>query len=406
MKKNSDKFKLHYLCTFFRAYTTRDKHTETVWSQPIQTEPDNSTLLVGIVIPIALVALVLFVIFTAKKMRSRNCFKRRSPSDMRHGDNISLADSVMDTSRPVKLKDFAEHYRIMSADSDFRFSEEYEELKHIGRDKPCISADIPVNRPKNRFTNILPYDHSRVKLQPTDDEEGSDFINANFVPGHNSPREFIVTQGPLHSTRDDFWRMCWETNTRAIVMLTRCVEKGREKCDHYWPYDTQPVYYGDIQVTILNESHFPDWNVSEFRMMRGDSVRSIKHFHFTTWPDFGVPEPPQTLVRFVRAFRERVSAEQRPICVHCSAGVGRSGTFIALDRLLQQINYLDVVDIFGIVYEMRKERVWMVQTEQQYICIHQCLLAVLEGKENEPQIHEIHENEGFEDDEGIAESGM
>ena len=82
----------------------------------------------------------------------------------------------------------------MSADSDFRFSEEYEELKHVGRDKPTLAADIPVNRPKNRFTNILPYDHSRVKLQPTDDEEGSDFINANFVPGHNSPREFIVTQ--------------------------------------------------------------------------------------------------------------------------------------------------------------------------------------------------------------------
>ena len=200
------------------------------------------------------------------------------------GDNISLPDSVVETSKPVKLKDFAEHYRIMSADSDFRFSEEYEELKHVGREKPCLAADMPVNRPKNRFTNILPYDHSRVKLQPTDDEEGSDFINANFVPGHNSPREFVVTQGPLHSTRDDFWRMCWETNSRAIVMLTRCVEKGREKCDRYWPYDTQPVYYGDIQVTIMNESLFPDWNVTEFRMMRGDAVRSIRHFHFTTWP--------------------------------------------------------------------------------------------------------------------------
>ena len=70
-------------------------------------------------------------------------------------------------------------------------------------------------------------------------------------------------------------------------------------------------------------------------MMRGDTVRTIRHFHFTTWPDFGVPEPPQTLVRFVRAFRERVTPEQRPVVVHCSAGVGRSGTFIALDRILQ-----------------------------------------------------------------------
>jgi receptor-type tyrosine-protein phosphatase beta len=241
-----------------RAYTTRDKHSETNWSQPITTDPDNTAALIGIIIPVILIIIIVFVVIFARRMMydsgSSNCMKRRlgGGGGMHPGDNISLPDSVMETSRPVKLKDFADHYKIMSADSDFRFSEEYEELKHVGRDKPCTAADIPVNRPKNRFTNILPYDHSRVKLQPTDDEEGSDFINANFVPGHNSPREFIVTQGPLHSTRDEFWRMCWETNSRAIVMLTRCVEKGREKCDHYWPYDTQPVYYGDIQVTILN----------------------------------------------------------------------------------------------------------------------------------------------------------
>lgn len=149
----------------------------------------------------------------------------------------------------MKLKDFAEHYRLMSADSDFRFSEEFEELKRVGREQLCVAADLPVNRPKNRFTNILPYDQSRFKLQPTDDDEGSDYINANYVTviitsckvtlrkshynnilltlqGMNSPREFIVTQGPLPSTRDDFWRMCWESNSRAIVMLTRCVEKG------------------------------------------------------------------------------------------------------------------------------------------------------------------------------------
>lgn len=85
-------------------------------------------------------------------------------------------------SRPIKVEDFAEHYRTMAADSDFRFSEEFEELKHVGRDQPCTAADLPCNRPKNRFTNILPYDHSRFKLQPVDDEEGSDYINANYVP--------------------------------------------------------------------------------------------------------------------------------------------------------------------------------------------------------------------------------
>ncbi|XP_044737307.1 tyrosine-protein phosphatase 10D-like isoform X2 [Chrysoperla carnea] len=385
-----------------RAFTAPDKFTDTSYSFPIQTDQDNTPIVFGITIPVTLLILLLVGVILLRRHRSAG----RKATETRGNDTVSLPDSVIDPNRPVLIENFSDHYRIMSADSDFRFSEEFEELKHVGRDQPCTFADLPCNRPKNRFTNILPYDHSRFKLQPVDDEEGSDYINANYVPGHNSPREFIVTQGPLHSTRDDFWRMCWESNSRAIIMLTKCIEKGREKCDHYWPYDTLPVYYGDIFVQILNESLYPDWNVTEFMVCRGDVQRVITHFHFTTWPDFGVPNPPHTLVRFVRAFREKIRPDQRPIVVHCSAGVGRSGTFITLDRILQQIQVADYVDIFGIVWAMRKERVWMVQTEQQYICIHQCLLAVLEGKELTGPPREIHDNQGFEDDEGIAESGM
>ncbi|XP_048512259.1 tyrosine-protein phosphatase 10D isoform X3 [Athalia rosae] len=363
-----------------RAFTAPDKFTDTSYSFPIQTG-------LGLLI---------------RRRRSQG----RKTTETRATDDLSLPGSVIEISRPIRVESFADHYRMMSADSDFRFSEEFEELKHVGRDQPCTAADLPCNRPKNRFTNILPYDHSRFKLQPVDDEEGSDYINANYVPGHNSPREFIVTQGPLHSTRDDFWRMVWESNSRAIVMLTRCIEKGREKCDHYWPTDTLPVYYGDICVTILNEAHYPDWSITEFMLCRGDVKRVIQHFHFTTWPDFGVPSPPQTLARFVRAFRERVRPDQRPIVVHCSAGVGRSGTFITLDRILQQILVSDYVDIFGIVCAMRKERVWMVQTEQQYICIHQCLLAVLEGQDTTGPIREIHDNQGFEDIRSAADGSV
>ncbi|XP_077287900.1 protein tyrosine phosphatase 10D isoform X2 [Arctopsyche grandis] len=392
-----------------RAFTAPDKFTDTAYSFSIQTDTDNTPIIVGITVPIILLALLVVLIVVLRRRRAAG----RKTKEARNGnDTISIPDSVIETSRPVRISEFAEHYRIMSADSDFRFSEEFEELKHVGREQACTAADLPCNRPKNRFTNILPYDHSRFKLQPVDDEEGSDYINANYVPGYNSPREFIVTQGPLHSTRDDFWRMCWESNSRAIVMLTRCIEKGREKCDHYWPFDTRPVYYGDISVTILNDSHYQDWSVTEFMICRGETQRVMRHFHFTTWPDFGVPNPPQTLVRFVRAFRERIGPDQRPIVVHCSAGVGRSGTFITLDRIIQQIaGMAEYVDIFGIVYNMRKERVWMVQTEQQYICIHQCLLAVLEGQElkhnnQSPPPHQIHHNQAFEDDEGIAESGM
>ena len=147
-----------------RAYTSQTQFSETHWSQQIQTDPDNTAFLVGIIIPIILLLLVALVVLGVRRMKSgsgSSCMKRSLPGDMRHGDNISLPDSVIETSKPVKLKDFSEHYRIMSADSDFRFSKEYEELKRVGREKPCTAADMPVNQPKNRYSDILPYDHSR-----------------------------------------------------------------------------------------------------------------------------------------------------------------------------------------------------------------------------------------------------
>jgi len=212
-----------------RAFTATDKFSETAWSQGISTDPDNTAILVGITVPIILLVLILLAFVLLRKLHCAPCNK----SSGHHGgrdhpaDLVSLPDSVIETSRPVKLKDFAEHYRIMSADSDFRFSEEYEEFKHVGRDQLCAAADLPVNRPKNRFTNILPYDHSRVKLQPTDDEDGSDFINANFVPGFNSKREFIVTQvfsylTNIRSQNNMYRAPC----TRHVMTTGECV--GRQ----------------------------------------------------------------------------------------------------------------------------------------------------------------------------------
>uniref|UniRef100_A0A6A7G6Z0 protein-tyrosine-phosphatase n=2 Tax=Hirondellea gigas TaxID=1518452 RepID=A0A6A7G6Z0_9CRUS len=391
-----------------RAYTALDKFTDTRYSHTISTEFESSNTALAVAIPVLLLVVFAVGVVAVVKWRKTGPFVKRA-SETNPRDDVSISDSIIETSRPVELCKFVEHYRHMSRDSDYRFTEEYEALRNVGRGLACGAADLPVNRPKNRFTNILPYDHSRFMLQATDDEEGSDYINANYVSGFNSPREFIVTQGALVSTRDDYWRMCWESNSRAIVMLTRCIEKGREKCDHYWPYDMQPVYYGDIKVIIVNESHYTDWNITEFAVSKGDLTRIIRHFHFTTWPDFGVPDPPQALVRFVRAFRESVPPDHRPIVVHCSAGVGRSGTFIALDRILQSIRVSDYVDIFGIVYEMRRERTCMVQNEQQYICIHQCLMVVIQGLENHglnTRTIEAHSNRAYEDDEGIAEAGM
>ncbi|VDK75685.1 unnamed protein product [Litomosoides sigmodontis] len=298
-----------------------------------------------------------------------------------------IPGSNIEKSRPVLIRNFPEHVQLMSADSDFRFSEEYEDLKLVGHGQTCIAADLTVNRAKNRFTNILPYDHSRVKLIPTDDDDGSDYVNASYIPGFNSRREFIAAQGPLPSTRDHFWRVVWEQHCPAIVALTKCVEKGRDKCHQYWPDNDQlSVLYADIEVTLMNEVVYEEFTVRELRLTNVSeplaSPRTVKHLHYMAWPDFGVPECAAGLVHFVRLFRSRLppSPSNKPSIVHCSAGVGRSGTFIALDRLMQCVVKNLPLDVFGIVYEMRLDRCHMVQNEQQYIFIHHCLLYVLESE--------------------------
>ncbi|CAJ0581335.1 unnamed protein product, partial [Mesorhabditis spiculigera] len=337
-------------------------------------------------------------------------------------------------SRPVRIQDFAEHVRMMSADSDFRFSEEYEQLKNVGLGQSISAAELTVNRVKNRFTNILPYDHSRVKLVKAVDDEGADYINANYMPGINSRREFIAAQGPLPSTRDHFWQMVWEQQCPSIIALTKCVEKGRDKCHQYWPdAEHVSVLYGDIEVTLMSEQQYNEFVVRELRLCNlGENTqpRNVLHLHYMAWPDFGVPEHPQGIVNLARLFRHRIphSPHNKPTIVHCSAGVGRSGTFMAFDRLVRQMSLEMPIDVFGTVHEMRLERCSMVQNEQQYIFIHHCLLFVLQtgllSDWNQPistillgghEFHnghtgtrgEMHQNQAFvEDDEGIAESGF
>ncbi|XP_035662432.1 receptor-type tyrosine-protein phosphatase alpha-like [Branchiostoma floridae] len=293
-------------------------------------------------------------------------------------------DQEVMTSKPVKLSNFVHYHAEMSKDSEYRYAEEYENLKPVGKEQSRNAALLPENLGKNRWTNIHPYDNSRVKLAAIDDVEGSDYINACYMPGYNSRREFIASQGPLPDTKDDFWRMVWEQNSRVIVMVTQCVEKGRPKCDHYWPYDDDPVYYGDIIVQMVKETVLPEWTVREITIQRDSELRNIRHYNFMAWPDLdhGVPDTTASLLKFVRSVRGHISKQAMgPVVVHCSAGVGRTGTFIALDRLLLRMRKHDSVDIYGIVHEMRRHRMFMVQTEAQYIFIHQAIADVLLGKD-------------------------
>ncbi|MCJ8734524.1 hypothetical protein PDJAM_G00236670 [Pangasius djambal] len=302
---------------------------------------------------------------------------------------------------PINILNFEAHLTKLQADSNYLLSQEYEDLKEVGRNQPLDTALLPENRGKNRYNNILPYDSTRVKLSCVDDDPSSDYINASYIPGNNFRREYIATQGPLPGTKDDFWKMVWEQNVHNIVMVTQCVEKGRVKCDHYWPFDQDPLYYGDLIVRMQSESVLPEWTIREFKICSEDQLnysRTVRQFHYTVWPDHGVPDSTQSLVQFVRTVRDYINRTlgSGPSVIHCSAGVGRTGTFIVLDRVLQQLNTKDTVDIYGAVFDLRLHRSHMVQTESQYTYLHQCVRDVLRARklrsEQENPLYPVYEN--------------
>ncbi|KAI3366676.1 hypothetical protein L3Q82_009213, partial [Scortum barcoo] len=287
---------------------------------------------------------------------------------------------------PVQLDDFDAYFKEMSKDSAYKFSLQFEELKSVGLDLSHDAADLPVNRPKNRYTNILPYDFSRVKLISMHNDEGSDYINANYIPGYKHAKEYIATQGPLPETRNDFWKMVLQQKSPIVVMLTQCNEMARRvKCDHYWPFTDEPVMYGEISVEMLSETESPEWTIRKFRLGYADETQDVLHLNYTSWPDHGVPtvNAIESILQFVHIVRQQANRTKDPIVVHCSAGVGRTGTFIALDRLMQHIREHEFADILGMVSEMRSHRLSMVQTEEQYVFIHQCVLLMWQKKKQQ-----------------------
>ncbi|XP_076616431.1 receptor-type tyrosine-protein phosphatase H-like isoform X3 [Chaetodon auriga] len=295
--------------------------------------------------------------------------------------------------KAISAAKFADHFYELSEDENRGFSLEYESLIPVGTEQTQKEALLPENKARNRFTNVLPYDWCRVKLSSTPNGK-SDYINASYMPGHNSNREYIATQGPLPSTVNDFWRMVWEQRVRGIVMVTNCIEGGRTKCEQYWPADSEPRLLGELLVTMRSEQQEPNWTLREFRLehSKTSEERTVKHFHFTAWPDHGVPQSTEVLIQFRGLVRQHIERDGAgaPTVVHCSAGVGRTGTIIALDVLLQQLVKEREVGINAFVHKMRLSRPHMVQTESQYIFLHQCIIDCL--KPNEKTEENIYEN--------------
>ncbi|XP_053174860.1 receptor-type tyrosine-protein phosphatase eta [Scomber japonicus] len=282
----------------------------------------------------------------------------------------------------VRVEDYEAYYKKQKADSNCGFAEEFEDLKLVGTGQSKTSALTLENKPKNRYNNVLPYDSSRVKLSIIHGSPYDDYINANYMPGYNSRKEFIAAQGPLPTTVSDFWRMIWEKNVQTLVMLTRCNEQGRVKCEQYWNSGSR--HFENITVKTTSEIPLEDWTIRDFdiKNMKTAETRTVRQFHFTAWPDHGVPETTELLISFRHLVREHMDQYSRhsPTVVHCSAGVGRTGTFIAIDRLIFQIERENIVDVYGIVHDLRMHRPLMVQTEDQYVFLNQCSMDIIRSR--------------------------
>ncbi|XP_070409879.1 protein tyrosine phosphatase receptor type Db isoform X15 [Nothobranchius furzeri] len=305
--------------------------------------------------------------------------------------------SSMASHPPVPISELADHVERLKANDNLKFSQEYESVDP-GQQFTWENSNLEVNKPKNRYANVIAYDHSRVILSSIEGVPGSDYINANYIDGYRRQNAYIATQGPLPETFGDFWRMVWEQHTANIVMMTKLEEKSRMpsfffskarplfhcfsnpfvKCDQYWPTRGTETY-GLIQVTLLDTVELATYSMRTFALYKSGSneKREVRHFQFTAWPDHGVPEHPTPFLAFLRRVKSCNPPDAGPMIVHCSAGVGRTGCFVVIDGMTERIKHEKTIDIYGHVTLMRSQRNYMVQTEDQYIFIHDALLEAV-----------------------------
>ncbi|XP_066576685.1 tyrosine-protein phosphatase non-receptor type 9 [Amia ocellicauda] len=269
----------------------------------------------------------------------------------------------------------------------------YQEYEEIRKEPPSGTFDYskkPYNQIKNRYSDVLCLDQSRVKLSPlNDDDETSDYINASFMDGYKRKNAYIATQGPLPKTFGDFWRMVWEQKVLIIVMTTRVVERGRIKCGQYWPLEAGKTEdYGQFLIRNVHIEIFQDFKLSHLQVYSKETgeSRDVAHYLYMSWPDFGVPKSASAMLDFraqvkqhqdaaVRASQWTGPPEGPPVVVHCSAGIGRTGTFCTLDICLSRLEDIGTVDVNQTVRRMRTQRAFSIQTWDQY---YFCYMAVIE----------------------------
>uniref|UniRef100_A0A674KAC6 Receptor-type tyrosine-protein phosphatase S n=1 Tax=Terrapene triunguis TaxID=2587831 RepID=A0A674KAC6_9SAUR len=355
---------------------------------PYRPEPEGLIWVIGPVLAVVFIICIVIAILLYKNKRKDSeprtkCLLNNAeiaphhPKDPVEMRRINFQTPGMLNHPPIPISELAEHTEHLKANDNLKLSQEYESIDP-GQQFTWEHSNLEVNKPKNRYANVIAYDHSRVILLPIEGIVGSDYINANYIDGYRKQNAYIATQGPLPETFGDFWRMVWEQRSATVVMMTKLEEKSRIKCDQYWPGRGTETY-GMIQVTLLDTIELATFCVRTFSLHKNGSSekREVRQFQFTAWPDHGVPEYPTPFLAFLRRVKTCNPPDAGPIVVHCSAGVGRTGCFIVIDAMLERIKHEKTVDIYGHVTLMRSQRNYMVQTEDQYSFIHDALLEAV-----------------------------
>eukprot|EP00048_Salpingoeca_helianthica_P017654 m.238398 g.238398 ORF g.238398 m.238398 type:complete len:781 (+) comp21761_c0_seq1:456-2798(+) len=257
------------------------------------------------------------------------------------------------------------------------------EYRNIPENKVPVSAIPRFTEYKNRFMNILPNSHSRVALSQVGDDPSSTYINANWMRGFRGKQAaYIACQGPLRDTLEDFWRMVWEQNTHVVAMITNLDEAGVTKCERYWPAAAGPdnsLVCGSYTIVAESEPQMitPQYCLTRLTLRCGKEERAVEHLWWRDWPDKGVPASTAGVAAFVLEARAAAARLTGPMIVHCSAGVGRTGCFLAVDLCMMQYEMDKRVDIAAAVCQLRQDRGCTVQTFDQYLFIHKVLLDLI-----------------------------
>ncbi|KAM6370160.1 LOW QUALITY PROTEIN: tyrosine-protein phosphatase non-receptor type 22 [Pluvialis apricaria] len=245
---------------------------------------------------------------------------------------------------------------------------------------PTAASEQPENIKKNRYKDILPFDHSRVELSLITSDADSHYINANFIKGVYGPRAYIATQGPLPTTVIDFWRMIWEYEVLVVVMACMEFEMGKKKCERYWAeVGGSPLQCGPFSVTCEAEEKKNEYVIRTLKVTLNEQSRTVHQFHYKNWPDHDVPSSIDPILELIGEIRCYQPDDSVPICIHCSAGCGRTGVICVIDytqKLLKDgivpVNF----SIFSLIQEMRTQRPSIVQTKEQYELVYDAVIEL------------------------------